>query len=267
MIASEHVILVHGTWMRGSHWTEARQAFEQRGFTVHTPSLRHHDLPLLEGSLRVASVSLADYTDDLAELARSLDRPPLLVGLSMGGLLAQLVAARVPHAGVVAACPAPAAGVFGMYPNTVRLFGSHYLQPRPWDKPLYPTWHRLRWGAAHTQDEDYVRGLYSDLVCESGRAYCEMAFPFLDPRRAATVDFDAITGPVLAIGGERDRMISPRIPRATARRYRRGSYVEIPGADHMVLMGNRLHVTMRRIDEWLTRERVFDPAPGTGSAA
>ncbi|WP_019818997.1 alpha/beta hydrolase [Saccharomonospora saliphila] len=266
MATNKNVILIHGTWMRGTHWSEARAAFEERGFTVHTPSLRYHDLPLLEGSLKLAELSLLDYTSDLVALAGSLDEPPLLVGLSMGGLLAQLVAARTPHAGVVAACPAPAAGIFQLYPSMIRLFAGHYLQPRPWRKPLYPTWDRMRWGAAHRQDEDYVRELYADLVCESGRAYCEMAFPYLDRRRAARVDFDAITGPVLVLSGERDRMVVPRIARATARRHRRATHVEIPGADHMVLMGTNLSTTLRHIDAWLDRERVFASGEDSRSA-
>lgn len=78
MTDTNHVILVHGTWGNGDHWTEARAAFEARGFMVHTPTLRHHELPLLAGATKVATVSLTDYTDDLVELCDSLDSPPLL---------------------------------------------------------------------------------------------------------------------------------------------------------------------------------------------
>ena len=42
--------------------------------------------------MKVASLSLRDYTDDLVAFVNSLDSPPLLIGHSMGGLLAQLVA-------------------------------------------------------------------------------------------------------------------------------------------------------------------------------
>ena len=39
--------------------------------------------------MKVASLSLRDYTDDLVAFVNSLDSPPLLIGHSMGGLLAQ----------------------------------------------------------------------------------------------------------------------------------------------------------------------------------
>src|ERR1700692_3640698 len=46
MSDTKHVVLIHGTWCRGDSWTPTRAAFEERGYTVHTPTLRHHELPL-----------------------------------------------------------------------------------------------------------------------------------------------------------------------------------------------------------------------------
>ena len=196
---------------------------------MHTPTLRFHDLPLQEGADKIASLSVRDYADDVSALVDSLDSPPLLVGHSLGGLVAQLAAARTRHAGVVAATPAPAAGIFATYPGTIRLFGLHYLQLRPWTKPLYPaTWKVFRRYVTNATDERLAGDLYSELVCDSGRVYCELAFWFLDRAKATEVDFAAITGPVLAIGAERDRTVNRRVGRATARRYANGTYVEIP---------------------------------------
>src|ERR1700722_14667823 len=115
---AKHVVLIHGSWSRGEQLAPARAAFEERGYTAHTPTLRHHELPSHEGAMKIASLSLRDYTDDLVAFVNSLDSPPLLVGHSMGGLLAQLVAARPRHAGLVAACPGSAAGIYGTPPQT-----------------------------------------------------------------------------------------------------------------------------------------------------
>jgi nucleotide-binding universal stress UspA family protein len=113
MADTKHVVLIHGSWSRGEQLAPARTAFEERGYTAHTPTLRHHELPMQEGAMKIASLSLRDYTDDLVTFVNSLDCPPLLIGHSTGGLLAQLVAARTRHAGLVAACPAPAGGILG----------------------------------------------------------------------------------------------------------------------------------------------------------
>ncbi len=258
MSDSRHIVIVHGTWGNGDSLSDARHEFETRGYTVHTPTLRFHDLPLQEGADKIASLSVRDYADDVAALVDSLDSPPLLVGHSLGGLVAQLAAARTRHAGVVAATPAPAAGIFATYPGTIRLFGLHYLQLRPWTKPLYPaTWKVFRRYVTNATDERLASDLYSELVCDSGRVYCELAFWFLDRAKATEVDFAAITGPVLAIGAERDRTVNRRVGRATARRYANGTYIEIPASDHLVFHGAALPVTMARIDEWMAQHKVL----------
>lgn len=261
MAATEHVVLIHGAWCRGDSWAAARSAFEHRGYVVHTPTLRHHELPLHDGAGKIAPLSIGDYTDDLVALVDALKSPPLIVGLSLGGLLAQLVAARTSHAGVVVACTTPAAG-FVPNPTMLRraasLVGRHYLQPRPWAKPVYPpTWQRFRRSVANAQTEETARRFHADFVCESGRAYCEMAFWFLDRGKASTVDFGAVTTPVLVIGGEYDRANTPQVARWTAARYQRGTYTEIPGADHLVFLGEALPAAMGRIDDWIARNNVF----------
>jgi pimeloyl-ACP methyl ester carboxylesterase len=261
MSDTKHVVLLHGAWARGDSWGPARAAFEERGYTVHTPTLRHHELPLREGAMKIAPLSARDYADDIVALVDSLDSPPLLMGLSLGGLLAQLVAARTRHAGVVAACPVPAAGIFAATPATLNsvgnIWGRHFLRSRPWANPVYPpTWQRFRRWIANAQAEEDARDFYADLVCESGRACCEI-FSFLDRSKATSVDFTAVTTPVLVIRGECDRVVPPQIAPKTAARYQRGTYVEIPRADHLAFSGQVLPVTMSHIDDWIAKNHVF----------
>lgn len=42
--------------------------------------------------------------------------------------------------------------------------------------------------------------------------------------------------------------------RRTAARYENGSYIEIPGSDHLVFSGEALSVTMGHIDDWIGQE-------------
>jgi pimeloyl-ACP methyl ester carboxylesterase len=135
-----------------------------------------------------------------------------------------------------------------------------YLQPRPWAKPLYPTtWRRFRQWIANAQTEEFAREVFADLVCESGRVHCEIGFPRLDRAKAATVNFAAITSPVLAIAGGCDRLVPARIARQTAGRYQKGTYVEIPRADHFVFGGEALPITMGHIDNWIAQNHCAPP--------
>lgn len=259
MADAKHVVLIHGSWSRGEQLAPARVAFEELGYAAHTPTLRHHDLPARAGATKVASLSLRDYTDDLVELVNSLDSPPLLVGHSMGGLLAQLVAARTRHAGVVAACPAPTAGILGATRTSVRAFLPHVLRPLSWTKPWYPpTFGQFRRWCAANQSEDVAREIYDGLVAESGRYLWELLLGAARLSKAAAVDFAAVTTPVLVVGAEFDRIVSPAIVRRTAARYERGTHVEISGSDHMVFSGTALPVTMGHIEDWIARNQAAD---------
>lgn len=255
---AKHVVLIHGAWSRGEQLAPARTAFEERGYTAHTPTLRYHELPMQEGAMKVASLSLRDYTDDLVAFVNSLDSPTLLIGHSMGGLLAQLVAARTRHAGLVAACPGPAAGVLGVTPTTVRMSLPHVLRPRSWTKPWRPpTFEQFRRWIANTQTEDIAREVYDGFVCESGRYLWELLLGLPRLSKAAVVDFAAVTAPVLVIGAERDRIVSAGIVRRTAARYQHGTYVEISRSDHMVFSGPALPITMSYIDDWMDRNHIL----------
>src|ERR1700747_880194 len=53
---AKQVVLIHGSWSRGEQLAPARAAFEERGYTAHTPTLRHPHLPSHEGAMIVASL-------------------------------------------------------------------------------------------------------------------------------------------------------------------------------------------------------------------
>jgi len=227
--ASKNVLLIYGTWQTKLYWDEARPEFEARGYAVHTPDLRYHDLPLEQGVDKIATLSLTDYTDDLVKYAESLDSPPLIVGHSLGGLLALLVAAKTSHVGVVAACPAPAAGIFVYYLKAMKIFLSHFLQLRPWAKPLIPRFEQYFYAGASRQPESEARRRFAGLV----------------------------SAPVLAIGAEFDNAINPKIARDTAEKLSDGRYVEIAESDHMLFFGEALPAAMVAIDQWVADKRIF----------
>src|SRR6059058_3673738 len=94
-MSEHHILLIHGTWCNGKNWGDFATEMERRGFTVHTPTLRHHGPPnetdVWGNAQRVTNVGLLDYVADLAELVDAMDSPPIIVGHSIGALLAQLL--------------------------------------------------------------------------------------------------------------------------------------------------------------------------------
>ena len=86
------VMMIHGGFCGPWSFDGFARKFEAAGYKVQCPALRFHDLA--EPPQALGTTSLTDYVADLEELLDALDRPPILVGHSLGGLLAQMLAAR-----------------------------------------------------------------------------------------------------------------------------------------------------------------------------
>ncbi len=199
----------------------------------------------------MAKLGLLDYVADLAALVDSLDSPPIVVGHSVGALLAQLLGARRQTKGLVLLGPAPTAGMFSLYPSAVRLW-ARYLPQWLMSKPMYPVswgpWQKL---ICNAQPEEIATSYYATLCAESGTAYREMVLWFLDPKQASRMDHAAVKAPVLVVGGSEDKCTPPGMCRATAKNYgKSASYVELKGSDHMMTVGRFMPSTLAAIDEW-----------------
>ncbi|HFI0251864.1 TPA: alpha/beta fold hydrolase [Streptococcus suis] len=245
------IVLIHGTWCDGSVWGDFATKLEQMGLRVHTPSLRHHDLPYNEVANKVGAVSLTDYVEDLVSLVESLEEPPLLLGHSLGCLLAQMVAERTPVAGMILMGPAPTADILALYPTMLASFLPHFLRWGFWKRHMPPYKKAFFNYCLNAQDPEIKEGLYQGLVPESGKVYTQMAFPFLDKSRAAYVDFSKMTGPVLIITGSEDKMTVSAIARKTAQNYKDSILISLTGADHMYPIGKFQDKTLSVIHAWL----------------
>lgn len=247
------VVLIAGTFCYPGVFDEIQKALEERGHQVFAPPLRYHDLPFLEGGRKMAEVSLRDYVADFVELINGLGQPPIIAGWSLGGLLAQLVAQEVKHAGVLLLSPAPAAGMFALYPSMAKTFYHVFTQWAFWRKPLYPEFENFFWSTAHLQDKKEMKLVFDQLKAESGRAYSEMVFWFLDKHKSSKVYPEKIDTPVLVLAGHDDRIVRRHISRQTAARFAQGEFVKFENMDHMLPVGKGLALTMQEFDRWVEK--------------
>ena len=96
----------HGAWCWADHFLGF---LADRGFDAYALSLRGHGKS--GGRERLRWTSLADYVDDVERVAAGLPREPVVVGHSMGGMVAaQYLARRRPAAAGLLA-PAPPGGM------------------------------------------------------------------------------------------------------------------------------------------------------------
>lgn len=228
------VVMIHGGFCGPWAWEGFAARFRDKGYAVHTPALRHHTGGKPPEAL--ATTSLTDYAADLETLIRSLEAPPLLVGHSMGGLLAQMLAARLPAAGCVLLAPSPP---WGVPPSTLFEIGAAHglmLKVGFWAMILEPS---FAVASAHSLDRfprEEREKVFARFLPESGRATFEVVHWALDMRRASEVDARKVACPLLFLAGEEDRISPPGTVRRAADLYKdRATYETLPGMSHWLV--------------------------------
>ena len=240
---------IHGLWATPATFAGLKTRFEAAGHVVVAPSLPFHDRdPALPPLPEIGAVTVEDYASFLIAQIGLLPEPPVIIGHSMGGMLAQIVAARVAHRGLVLLSTAATASTNSPAVATVRTMAGVVTQWGWWRSPTRIGYEAARWGIYNGLPEDLARAEYAGLVWDSGRVIAEMTFPGLSATRATTVDHARLGRPALVIVGDEDRITVPGISRATARKLA-GSvdYHEIPGAGHWLFWGE----TEVKVGDWL----------------
>lgn len=94
------LLLVHGSFSGAWVWQEHFMPFlARRGWHCRALSLRGHGGS--DGQERLDWLGVDDFLADIAQAAAGFDRPPAVIGHSLGGILAQRHACRHPVAGLV----------------------------------------------------------------------------------------------------------------------------------------------------------------------
>lgn len=228
------VVMIHGGFCGPWAWDDFASRFRAAGYPVETPALRHHEAAKPAPAL--ATTSLVDYAMDLERQIAEMKTPPILVGHSMGGLLAQMLAARQKIAAAILLAPS---APWGVPPSTLFEIGaaqSLMLRVGFWSAVLEPNFDIA---AAHSLDrfsKNRRAEIFGRMIPESGRATFEMLHWGLDMRRASEVDIRKVQCPLLFLAGSGDRINPPGTVERTARLYKDRARFEImPGMSHWLI--------------------------------
>jgi pimeloyl-ACP methyl ester carboxylesterase len=213
--------MVHGAFCGGWVFEGFRQPFEAQGYECLTPTLRGHAGPSSGETARgsdVAGVSMSDYAADLVALIRAEPVPPVLIGHSLGGLVAQMAAARAEVEALILLAPSAPWGVAGAsMEEAASAFGLYALGPF-WAQAVQPDHAVARLYSLDKMDEAERDAVTRRMTAESGRALFETLNWWLDPFMTTQVDADRIHAPAFAAVGDRDLIHPPATVRQTAAR-------------------------------------------------
>lgn len=234
---AQTIVMIHGMWGGGWCWDHYKTHFEKRGYHCITPTLRYHDVdPNDEPDPHLGTISLTEYADDLEKIIRKLDAPVILMGHSMGGLLAQILASRNLADALVLLTPASPYGIMALTPSVVRSFWSTLTTWGFWRKPGRPTFKEASYSTFGKFPAEKQKEQFNRFVYESGRAAYEIGFWYLDSKKASRVDESKVTCPVLIIGGTDDKLTPASVVRKVADKYKAVAvYKEFANHGHWVI--------------------------------
>jgi non-heme chloroperoxidase len=235
------VVFVHGLWLLPSSWAPWAKHFEEAGYVAVSPGWPDDPDSVADAKANpevFAKKGIGDIADHFEAVIRGLDRKPVVIGHSFGGLLTEILAGRgLAHASV-AISPAPFRGVLPLPISALRSGSPVLKNPANYNRAVPLTYEQFRYSFANAVGEEEARKLYESCsVPGPGKPLFQAAAANLNPWTEAKVDHEnPDRGPMLIISGTEDHTVPPAIAKASFKKERKNTgvteYVEIEGRGH-----------------------------------
>ncbi len=250
------VVFIHGT--NAGPWTMSNFVgfFEQSGYRCHAPAYRHHDRPPSDASTALLEgASIADYVDDIAGFLETLDTAPILIGHSLGGVVAQKLAAKSHPRAIVLLNGSVNWGILPTSNHERALARMLMSAGSFWNGTLLPDFETMATYGLNKLPPTEQRSIFERLGPESGRVMFELFFWMFDENRTTKIDYDAITCPVLIVSGSDDLAIPPSTARIIAERHgSRATFHLAQGFGHYLTLEPEWEKVAAICAEWIVSE-------------
>jgi len=235
------VVFVHGLWLLPSSWQNWADLFEEAGYVAVAPGWPDDPETVAEAKedpevfARKGIAQVANYQE---QIIRMLDRKPVIIGHSFGGLLTEILAGRGLATASVAVSPAPFRGVLPLPYPALKTSSVALRNPANWNRAVPLNFEQFRYSFANLLDEDEAKELYLGYsVAGPGEVLFQAATANLNPWTEDKADTkNPERGPMLIISADSDQTVPWAIANASYKRERRN-----PSVTEIVKMEHRGH--------------------------
>lgn len=251
---AKSILMIHGVGCGGEVWDRMKRDFAMAAWTCETPTLFPDLRTRSDPPEGLADLTLADYVSAAGKMADDLaardGKPPVVIGHSMGGLIAQKLAEAGKVRAAIFLTPAQPEGCSVIDWRVARTFwgilkvgqknlAGHVFKVGP---------KGFRWGVLNAVPKARHDEIYDAAVFDSGRVYHDLANP-------GPIDESKITIPTLTIGAKKDRATVVKAVRKVARKYAKasvpGDYFEYESHAHWIVDEPGTEQVSADILEWL----------------
>ncbi len=243
-LAGPPLLLVHGASHGAWCWELWQEKLPGLGWESHALSLRNHpdSEPVEEETFRTR-LGIADYVDDVAAVAGQLAAPSVVVGHSMGGMVAQSFVARQLESGQ------PVAGLVLLASAAPGQLGAPLDTPFPTDSPFRFDRETTAQRYFHSTPPDRLERALDRLVPESTSVINEILAP-----PGVSIPAPAITCPVLSVTGGFDGTAVPKD--AALAEYYGGDHIHDAENGHDLMLEAGWEPLLEQILGWVAKRAV-----------
>jgi pimeloyl-ACP methyl ester carboxylesterase len=224
------VVFIHGLWLHATSWNPWLEVFRTAGYDPIAPgwpnepdtveqSRRHPEL--------VADTTIDDATEHYATIIGALDNIPIIIGHSVGGLIAEKLLGQGIGRAAVAIDPAQIKGVLPLPLAQIRAALPALGNPGNLHRSVSLTRQQFQYGFGNALRAQESDALYDQWTIPApARPLFQAALANFAANSQAKVATDNQTrGPLLLISGTEDHIVPDAVTRSTHKQYRRSSAV------------------------------------------
>jgi pimeloyl-ACP methyl ester carboxylesterase len=242
--APDTIVLVNGLWMTALSWENWVKRYTEKGYKVIArswPGMDGDISALRSDPSAIASLGVTEVVDYYDGIIRGLDKPPIIIGHSFGGLMTQILLDRGLGAAGVAIAPAPVKGIIFLPFSTLKSSFPALSNPANNHRAVPLTPEQFHYAFTNTLSEEESLKVYERYAVPGpDHVLFQAAFANFNPHAATAVDFENDDrAPLLLIAGGKDHVSPASVVRANYKLYGHDGaiteYKEFPERTHYTL--------------------------------
>jgi pimeloyl-ACP methyl ester carboxylesterase len=245
--APDTIVLVHGFWVTPRSWEKWVERYEDKGYRVLTPTYPGFEVEveaLREDPSPIEALTFPAIIEHIGGILDELERPPIIIGHSAGGVLTQILLDHGYGAAGVAIDSVPAEGVRVTPVSQIRSTFPILKNPANRHKAVGFTPEQVHYAFTNTLSREESDKIYERYhIPASGRlVWVGPLSNFTPGHQENYVNFsNEDRAPLLFIGGSEDNIMPPAVNQSNVKHYRYAKsptdYKEFEGRSHYSVIG------------------------------